>query len=194
MIDQAPWQLLFYPDDPQWCPVSASRLEAALNSVGLIGQPWIAAGTNRFLIGPTFLQYISFLGCAPVVQFDPADGKSIIHWVISPCLSKPRWVIDMVQGLPRCHCCKGRVTDWREQFQNLTATPLPDSVTCPQCHQPNQLTELDWRHSAGYARQFISIVNVYPREAIPTDAVLSALQQQTGVTWQYFYCQCDPIL
>ena len=46
---------------------------------------------------------------------------------------------------------------------------------------------MNWRKSAGFARQFIEIFNVYPNEAVPADALLSALQQASGVTWKYFY-------
>lgn len=192
MTDQAPWQLIFFPTDPQWCPMSADQLITALTSVGVVGESWQGGSNNRFLIGPRFLQYISFMGCAPAVQFDPNEGNTIIHWIVNPCLHEPAWVIDKVQALPRCHWCKARIADWREQLQNFAVATTPDAMICPHCHQSNQLTQLDWRHGAGYARQFIRIVNIYPREAIPTDAVLTAMQQHTGVAWQYCYCQADP--
>ncbi len=164
-----------------------------MTEMRLIGEPVGDAHERRFLIGSTFLQYVSFMGCAPAVQFSPEAGAEYIHWYLSPCLPTPRWIIDRQQALPRCQQCRARISNWRDQIDVVEANAMTTSIICPGCQCNNTLSQLDWRHGAGQARQFISVLNIYPKEALPTDALLTKLQQHTGTTWDYFYCQREPI-
>lgn len=193
MTDKNPWQLVFYPIDPHWCPAQVTTLRDCLTELRLIGDPVVQDPVRRFLIGSAFLQYVSFMGCAPAVQFSPEAGADFIHWYISPCLPTPRWIIDRQQALPRCQQCRARISNWRDQIDSAAVNTATTSVVCMSCQCSNALSQLDWRHGAGQARQFISVLNIYPKEALPTEALLTMLQQHTGTTWDYFYCQREPI-
>ena len=196
MTGKIPWQLVFHPIDPHWCPPTTSGLTEGMHALQLIGEPVAGDPQRRFLIGPAFLQYISFMGCAPAVEFTPHADVEFIHWYLSPCLLTPRWIIDVQHALPRCAQCHRRISNWREQVDMtlLEVATTATTVICPHCQHSNPLAHLDWRHGAGLARQFVSVVNIYPKEALPTDALLTAWQQYTGTAWTYFYCQCEPII
>lgn len=193
MTTAAVWQLIFYPDQPGWCPAQPDVLPMALDALGVIGACCNQTAEQRYLIGPRFLQYLTFMGCAPAVQFEPQADVPFIHWHLSPCLAQPRWVIDMQQAQPKCGHCRSRMANWREQLAFQPDSLEAAQLVCSNCQSSNHLPELDWRNGAGYARQFISVLNIYPKEALPTDALLQGLQQQTGIRWKYFYCQCAPI-
>lgn len=45
----------------------------------------------------------------------------------------------------------------------------------------------NWRKSAGFARFFIEITEIYPKEAIPQPGLLSALETMSDERWKYFY-------
>lgn len=198
MSELAAWQLVLCPVDVNWVPSSTSLLIDDFTSLGLLGEPVAGLATARFYIGDHFLHYISFMGCAPSVQFEPAadasGAASFIHWHVSPPFTQPRWVIDSQHGLPRCHFCQARIDNWREQMSNIAVPPDHTRLHCPHCHRDNTLLELDWRQGAGYARQYVSVVNIYPKEALPTDALLQQLGHKTGIAWRYFYCQCALIV
>jgi len=46
---------------------------------------------------------------------------------------------------------------------------------------------VNWREFGGCARTLISLVNVYPKEAMPTENLLLQLEEQTQTAWRYFY-------
>ena len=194
----ATWQLVFCPVDVNWVPSSTAVLIEHFAHLGLLAEPVPGSEATEFYIGDHFLQYISFMGCAPAVQFkaeaNNLESTSFIHWHVSPALPQPRWIIDPQHGLPRCHACQVRIDNWREQIPNIAEPPATTRLHCPQCQRQNTLLELDWRQAAGYARQFVSVVNIYPKEALPTDALLHQLGHKTGVTWRFFYCQRTQII
>lgn len=193
MSELAIWQLVLCPMDVDWVPLSTAALIDDFTCLRLLGEPVAGSATARFYIGDHFLHYISFLGCAPAVQFEPAadasGAASFIHWYVSPALPRPRWIIDQQHGLPRCHFCQSRIDNWREQMHNIAEPADNTRLFCPHCQRDNTLLELDWRQGAGYARQFVSVMNIYPKEALPTDALLHQLGHKTGMAWRYFYCQ-----
>ena len=61
------------------------------------------------------------------------------------------------------------------------------TLSCPHCQATAALDEWDWREFGGCGRQFFSIVNVYPKEALPTEDLLQQLHEVTGFAWRYFY-------
>ncbi|MBI3561056.1 MAG: hypothetical protein HY080_05000 [Gammaproteobacteria bacterium] len=164
-----------------------------MTTLGLVAEACHSRLPDRYRIGPSFLQSVSFLGCAPAVQFEPGQDQAFIHWEIGPCLATPCWRVDHQRGQPRCPHCRKRLEQWREQWPPERALQQSLQWLCPHCQRTSPLTQLDWRHTAGYARQFITVLNIYPSEAIPTEAMLTQLLQHTGVAWQYFYCPQNPM-
>ena len=180
--------LVLHARDPAYAPASFADLEQVLRQVGLIGSIWDAKGQHRYLIGERFLQLVTFLGCAPTIELEPpAAGKGeFCHIGISGIYAVPRFIADIRDVLPRCPRCRKRFTAWQSAVHSWQADPALQT-TCPDCQQSYSPMELDWRQSAGFGRVFVSIYNIYPREAIPTEALLLALGKVTHQNWDYFY-------
>ena len=153
----------------------------------MLGPPIGERQTDRFLIGDAFLLFFSFMGCAPSIEFQPGDAGNIdwhefvfIH--LSPAFTQPRWLAERDNAKPACPHCQRRTREWLAHYQADAA-----QLRCPHCQRSEAVCQWRWFDAGGCARQFISIANVYPKESIPTDSLLSQLQEDTGVGWQYFY-------
>jgi hypothetical protein len=181
-------RLILHVRDPDYVPSSVRQIERVLQEVGLIGEPWGEASQQRYLIGECFLQLITFLGCAPAIELEPpTNGNTeFCHVGISDFYISPRFLADTQNVLPRCPHCRKRFEGWQDAIQQWQDDPTYQAQ-CPACQMNLSPTELDWRQSAGFGRLFISIFNIYPREAIPTEALLHTLDQLTDQTWDYFY-------
>ena len=180
--------LVLHVRDPAYVPASIAELEQVLVQVGLIGKVWGDGTQHLYLIGERFLQLVTFLGCAPAIELEPPrNGTSdFCHVGISDIYSTPRFIADSRDVLPRCPHCRKRYADWQAAIQSWRTDPDFQTI-CPACNQSLSPIDLDWRQSAGFGRTFVSIFNIYPREAIPTEALLSALQKATNQHWGYFY-------
>ena len=179
-------QLVFYPAQPQ-ASLPPASLAKSLTSLGLIGEPVCADWPHRYYIGDKFLQYLNFMGCAPAVEFIPAnshqpDWSSFTYIYITAQLQLVRCLIDTMMAKPVCpncgkrHACHAQDTEF-----------LSEQLRCPKCQQSAPLAEWDWREFGGCARQFVSVVNVYPKEAIPADSLLQQMSTQTQLSWRFFY-------
>lgn len=179
--------LLLYPADPDFAPASVDDLAYILRDMGLIGEAWGEPDARRYLIGEHFLQLVSFLGCAPAIELAPgAEGAAFCHIGISPVTPAPEFRADNRDVMPRCPHCRQRLAGWPAWIEGWQRDPGYRS-RCPECDTSLSPMELDWRESAGFGRIFVSIFNVYPREALPTEALLNRLQQATAQAWRWFY-------
>ena len=180
--------LVLYVRDPAYIPASFIEIEQALQQVGLIGQPWGDDSQHRYLIGERFLSLVTFLGCAPAIELDPpaCGDAEFCHVGISEIYSTPQFLADSQDVLPRCPHCRKRYEGWQSAINSWRTDPA-FQAQCPACHKTMSPMEFDWRQSAGFGHFFVSIYNIYPREAIPTEALLLALGKTTNQTWDYFY-------
>ena len=179
--------MILCPVDEMWAPTSHADLVAMLQQIGVMGPPVHTSSQGRFLIGEAFLQLFSFMGCAPSIEFTPKDPGTIdwhefVFVQLPSVLAQTRWLVDSDNAKPACPHCQRRNREWAQYYQ--TSEVL---LACPHCQRTAPVCRWRWFDAGGCARQFISIVNVYPKESLPTDALLSQLQQATGVAWQYFY-------
>jgi hypothetical protein len=181
-------RLILHVRDPDYVPSSVAQIERVLQEVGLIGKPWGEASQQRYLIGERFLQLVTFLGCAPAIELEPpTNGNAeFCHVGISGLYPSARFMADTQGVLPRCPHCRKRFDDWQSAIQQWQDNPAYQAQ-CPACQMSLSPTELDWRQSAGFGRLFVSIFNIYPREAIPTEALLHTLGKATDQAWNYFY-------
>ncbi len=189
-------QLVFCPQDPQWISTGREKqidLETVLRSVGLIASQVDVSSEGRFAIGEQFLQHINFMGCAPAVEFTPGQDKKLNdtqYWhqftfvLIPPERNQPACYIDETMAKPKCPACNKRtaLSSGQNYFDDSKSR-----FSCPHCQHSSDLCELDWREFGGCARTMVSIVNVYPKEAIPTESLLLQLEKLTQIDWRYFY-------
>jgi len=180
--------LVLHVRDPAYVPASVAEMEQLLLQVGLIGVAWGDSAQQRYLIGERFLQLVTFLGCAPAIELEPpANGHTgFCHVGISNIYPVPRFIADTQGVLPRCPHCRKRYADWQFATRSWHTNPAYQ-IECPACQTNLSPMELDWCQAAGFGHVFISIYNIHPREAIPTEALLLALSKTTNQTWDYFY-------
>lgn len=180
--------LLLYPQDPDFRPAESAALIASLQDAGLIGEAVETLPGQRYTAGPSFLQHISFLGCSPAVEFEPATpgSEQFCHAGI--------WHSEHLQfrGGPQqvqvhCRQCRHRETDWAAIIDGWRADPQNHRYLCPECGAESHATELNWRKTGAFAHLFIELYNIYPHEAVPTDGILKRLREATGVDWKYIY-------
>jgi len=185
-VNKALRQLVLIPATSGWIAPSQPVFVQQLGKLGLLGQA-LATHAQCFLIGENFLQQFSFMGCAPSLNLAPAD---VTAWRLDEFVfvhvhseaGAPRWYADSVLGKPACPLCHKRDAGWHAQF-----SAAQGMLRCVHCQQASPVCDWQWFDAGGCARQFISIVNVYPKESIPTDALLQELAELTGVQWTYFY-------
>jgi len=195
-------QLVLCPQDPHWVLGANEKerqgnigIEQVIRSVGLIAGQIVTSQAGRFYIGERFLQHINFMGCAPAVEFESngeldVNGEpdwqqfSFIH--IPPVLDQPAWYADLTMAKPQCPACNKRTALNVNQAVNYFDVDK-SYYCCPHCEQQTKVGDINWREFGGNARTLISIVNVYPKEAIPTENLLVQLEEQTQIAWRYFY-------
>ncbi len=182
--------LILHPVDPFYAPATPEVIVRLLREVGLIGDAWQAGPAQRYLIGEHFLQLITFMGCAPAIELAPPAGADtgFCHVSLDPLYDSPQFRADKQAVHPRCPACRARLGDWPERVQ-AWQTDSGAADACGACGQTLQLPQIDWRHSAGCARLFVNIHDIYPREALPTEALFNALHKASGQSWNYFYQQ-----
>lgn len=177
-----PGYLILHPTSQP--PSDLQALLKRLSDTGLIGTP-LPQPSNGFLAGPRFLQRITFLGCSPNLPL-PGNSESARATCTVQLLGPypaERLITDHNCRPPRCHGCGHSFREWRDRI-----TQADWQVDCPECKQAAEWPELNWRQTAGAARLFIAISQVFPGEAVPTGGLLETLREGSG-DWAYFYAQ-----
>ena len=187
-------QMILCPEHADFL-LAPTELAAVLHQVGLIGvsfgeQMDNAVGGQRYLVGENFLQHISFMGCAPAVEFAPPDDASLdadtqdqYTFIYLPELfNKPLWQADLMMAKAGCPACKKRTAASTKHVDKIEGT-----YTCPHCQQQSPVCDVEWSEFGGCAVTMFSIVNVYPKEAIPSGNLINQLSTLTNVAWRYFY-------
>ena len=88
---------------------------------------------------------------------------------------------------PRCPQCRKPEMLWHEQIHTWQDNPQRLDWSCMTCGYTGQLTDLNFRKSAGFGKIFIEIRGIHPSEAIPGEALLASLQTLTGCQWNTLY-------
>jgi ribosomal protein L37AE/L43A len=172
--------LLIYPQAPEWSD-NKSVLMGSLRSLGLAGD---AIDSDSHYAGERFLDHIAFMGCAPTIRFAPeADNEKYTHIRIHQ-YNTITALIGAHAPTPGCPQCKKGFAYSASQLDRLDTNSLWICTSCQHAAAPWQY---HWRKSAGFARVFIEVTDIYPKEAIPQQALLDALQQTSGTEWQYCY-------
>jgi len=181
--------LYLYCTDLDYFPVHREDFIRSCQDYGLLSKPYDSQGENLYLVGDHFLQHISFLGCSPYLKVYPEnDQDSDFCSAVVPVSTTPVQFLSSQQKIrPRCPACKKSLPpidtmleDWRHHQSNK-------SVTCPTCNATSALYTLDWRKNAGFINFHIAISNIFPKEAIPGEALLNWLKSISESEWKYFY-------
>jgi hypothetical protein len=178
--------LFLHPADPE-VALPAGNLVPVLESLGLVGQA-LPHRDHSFLVGPRFLDLISFMGCSPYVELEPStEGTTDFCHLVIHSFPSPRLLFGANTRPPRCPRCRKPVSHGAEQLAAMASTDIQTALTCPHCAAVSPLDALRWRQDGGLGQVFVEVCNIFPGEAIPVDALLRRLVTECGTEWDYFY-------
>jgi hypothetical protein len=178
-------RLVLAPEDPLRA-VPAAQLIHHLLRCGFIGGALATEGS--YVVGPAFLQLVTFMGCSPHIELaPPPEGGSFCQVRVPGPTEHPRLLLGRNTRPPRCPACRARIDPWREHIAAWEATPDTPVMTCAFCGVSRAPVELGWRRDAGFARQYIAVEDVFPGEAVPVPALMQGLRRATDLGWDYFY-------
>ncbi len=160
-----------------------STFVTQLQQNGLISEA-ITERENSFFAGQRFLDYVAYMGCSPAIQFEASDtSKNFCHIKIHQYDTAKLIVSQKQSRAPHCPNCNRPVKDW---LHNKTE----ETIRCNLCNTTANIGDFNWRKMAGYARVFIEITDIFPKEAIPQQILLDKLTGICKTDWLYFYsCQ-----
>ncbi len=170
------FSLFLYAEDSKNFNLSKTQLIDYLQEIDFI------TNQTRSLplqVGSKLMDYITFLGCSPALQRGDIESSISIHH------------FNQLTGLGgksiqtiRYPGCKHPV----HQPENLiTSYPEVKKWKCPVCGIEGKTDEIQWRKSVGFSTIFIEISQIFPKEAVPSDKLLNALNKFTNHHWQWFY-------
>jgi hypothetical protein len=192
----AAYKLILLPADPLCPPLDCEQLAGELQAIGLIGERTALADDVFYPTGDKFLQLVSFLGCSPMIELEPPTDRTTLltasaagkfcHLFLN-CTEPLVFRADNQCPPPRCPGCRQPAPDWQSAIKTWEEDTAQSDWTCTACNFTGQLTDLQFRKTAGFGRTFIEIMGIYPSEAIPTAALLSTLQRLTDGPWKTIY-------
>lgn len=165
-------------------PGSAERkqLLGELQQIGFIGNPLKAQQVQQhagFYAGERFLDYIAYMGCSPAIRFEAGDDSSRFCHVRLHHYDQPKLIASRLQArAPLCPHCKKPVADWQQEN---------GKIHCGHCNRRSAIGAFNWRKMAGISTLFIEVTDIFPKEAIPQQALLDKLAAIYPAKWLYFY-------
>ena len=151
----------------------------ALVTAGLVGD-CIDGQSQDYIPGGQFTDLVTFLGCSPNIALSPAEGAHHCFVRIPAPLSKPRLHAGANTCAPKCSRCSLVREDWGN---------CEHGDFCTQCTVEERQQNLAWRRRGLLSCWVISLVNIYPHEAVPSSQLLTLLGDVSGVEWGYAYLQ-----
>lgn len=174
-------RIIFCPKNLQDSPKDISAIVDALQQINLIDN---AFENNKYYTGKDFLSLLTFLGCSPNINLSPDDGDHYCYIEFSQIKHHPEILGYTTSVSPRCPNCKHKIKTW----QNINNWQLANTkLVCEACDHSYAISDLKWRQEGGYGLFSISIMNIHPHEAVPSDKLLQTLQNATNFEWNYFY-------
>ena len=172
--------LYLYPEQADFCIEDLAQFISRLQEYGFISDP-ITNQESSFYTGNRFLDYITYMGCSPAIQFEASAGNEHFCFIRIHRYDNARLIVSQKQArAPHCPHCNKPVKNWQ-------ASKTEETIHCNQCNSSANIENFDWRKMAGYGRMFIEITDIFPKEAIPQQVLLKRLADITGVAWVYFY-------
>lgn len=165
----AEFKLHLYPTDTHSF-FDCNVLNEILSDLKFIGKPISSQPITRYEVGDNFLSLLTFMGCSPNIELDPNKGKPFCYVEIEKSDS-PVFLAGKNLKPAKCPYCKNTLKQ-------------PSCTTCNKHIEPKSL---NWRKTAFISSIWITVGNIYELEAIPNDALLMALEKQTGVKWKVAY-------
>ncbi len=167
-----------------------------LHDLAIIEAAIIKDNHEYFFAGDQYLQHISFLGCSPYLNFDAQKELTLND--LSNTIADLNYIqIDSSANTIRfkntdfgvkaiCPKCKTKISEWRNLISNWEKNSKRDTI-CPECQQELEITDIDWKKTAGFYSTAILFHGIQAELALPTDNFLAQLESVTKTKWHYFY-------
>ena len=173
--------LFLHPVQHDFTVREPSSLLSELKNINFISQTIENSSGFDYFTGDKFLDYVAYMGCAPAIQFEAnTAGENFCHIKIQQ-FDSVKLIHSRIQArAPHCPHCGKPVKNWQQNRNETT-------ILCELCATTSNIAEFNWRKMAGYARLFIEITDIFPKEATPQQSLLDKLSAITEVEWVYFY-------
>lgn len=173
-------KLLFSPKDNHLL-VNNTLILRAISNINFINSNEYHA--NHYLPGENFLSLITFLGCSPNINLEPTPDESHCYISLLAPSKQARCLGYTSSCNPKCPSCKKRISDWKtNNWQE------PNTICrCDKCATETAYAQLNWKNECGFGCCGFEVTHIYPHEAVPTDQLMEALHEQTGIEWIYSY-------
>ena len=174
--------LYLVPEQPDFTVEDPASLITALQDIGLISHSINPQeNDNHYYSGERFLDYIAYMGCAPTIQFEASGDNRAFCFIKLHQYDTAKLIYSRTQSrAPHCPACHKPVKDWQHAKTEST-------ISCNRCHTSASIEQYNWRKMAGFARLFIEITDIFPKEAIPQQLLMDKLASISRTGWQYFY-------
>jgi hypothetical protein len=188
-------RLVLVPQDAVRAPRLADLVPGlqAARFLGVALNPAVGTtqGTMAYAVGDDFLHLVSFTGCAVQVDVVPNQGRPFCHVRIAGPSPRPMPIFGVNTRPPRCPVCRALLRDWRDRLARGILRHQEDAPTfsCPACGSERPDWCWDWKDTGGFARLSVCIEEIFPGEAVPTDALLNLLSDLSEMPWRHFYVQ-----
>ena len=176
--------LYLCPQQADFSITDTPDLVPELQKIGLLAQQINPHDNNHYFTGDRFLDYIAYMGCSPAIQFEASKNNEDYCFIRLHSYRSAKLINSLVQTrAPHCPVCRKTVKDWQH-------TKTSSAISCTHCHTTSRIEAFNWRKMAGFARLFIEITDVFPKEAIPQQLLMDKLSSISKTHWLYFYsCQ-----
>lgn len=174
-------RLILHPANPAHTVSDVTRLISAMQDAGLMADNLTA---ERYRAGKSFVELVVFLGCSPNISLHPQESDSYCYIEIPPPQANSTCLGYTLSAVPRCPQCKTKLPHWQQIDNWMSGTTL---CHCPQCNTATPMQDLKWRQECAWGRCGISIYNIHPFEAVPSEQLLQRLQSHSGFEWHYSY-------
>ncbi len=188
--------LVLIPNNHQPFSESQITINEVLSKLDVISHAIIKGNTKYFFAGDAYLQFISFLGCSPFLNFNPTktltltDLKQTIAdlnyiQIISDSgkynFQRTEYGVKAI-----CPACKKKIAEWQSLITQWQSD-LKLNTSCHQCQKNISLLDINWKKTAGFFKTAIIFHGIQAELALPSDSFLMQLEDITNVQWRYFY-------
>lgn len=178
-------RLVLFPSDANSQAIASSVIRDHFLALEMTSG--VAQRDNALLLpGPNFTSLVTFLGCSPTVSKATAnDTQSANEYFIeiADSIDSIVAICGVSRQAPHCPQCKQAAPDW-----NVSPETGEVELFCATCGFGSLRSGWNWRHRAGFGRQWINIWGVHEGEAVPGEKLLNSLQEISGFAWNYAWC------
>lgn len=179
--------LILHPIEPL-SAIDVNHAEVSFRNLGIIVDRLPPINENWYALSATLLEYITFLGCSPTINFAASNhAVNFCRLHLPPTLAAPVWRAAHHAAAPRCPHCRALASNWRAAVTNWEADPINNRQVCEQCGNSTPLHQWRLRETSGFGQSFIEFWGIHSGEAVPGEELLTILSKLNNSSWQWFY-------